>query len=255
MEHLIKAVRLSDVKFDDDAGTVSAAIATLDVRDKDRDVTLPGFFGKQETAIAWAHDRSRLAGKGRISETKDAARFDGKFFLETIEGREAYLTVKAMGDLQDWSYGYRIRDGGAKAGTFEGESVRFLQPLPDGSAGVIVDEVSPVLVGAGEGTGTLNIKSDGLRFVEQAEQVSQAVELLYARADQIKTLRADDGKQLGAEAVARLLEVKTRLEGAAEMFGTLAQPTAETDPALDHTAAFLAVRSNLAAAQAFAARR
>ena len=256
MEHLIKAVQATDVKFDDAKGTVTAVIATMGVVDKDGDVTLPGFFGEQDTAIVWAHDRSHLIGKGRIFEDGDEAKFDGAFFLDTIEGREKYLTTKAMGTLQEWSYGFRLKEGGYSFGDHDGRQVRYLQPNPvDKSPGTDVDEVSPVLVGAGEGTRTLAMKSEGLRFVEQAEQVAVAAELLYARADQIKTLRADDGKQLGAEAVARLLEVKTRLEGVAEMFGTLADAPPEPDPALDHTAAFASIHSNLATAQAFAARR
>ncbi len=160
MEHLIKAVQATDVKFDDAKGTVTAVIATLGVVDKDGDVTLPGFFGEQDTAIVWAHDRSHLIGKGRIFEDGDEAKFDGAFFLDTIEGREKYLTTKAMGTLQEWSYGFRLKEGGYSFGDHDGRQVRYLQPNPvDKSPGTDVDEVSPVLVGAGEGTRTLAMKS------------------------------------------------------------------------------------------------
>jgi hypothetical protein len=253
VEHEFKAVQATGVKFDEAKGTVEAVIATLGVIDKDGDVTLPGFFGEQEVAVAWAHDRSQLIGKGRIYEDGDEAKFDGAFFMDTIEGREKFLTTKAMGGLQEWSYGFRLKEGGYSFGEQDSRQVRFLQPHPsEGTPGVDVDEVSPVLVGAGEGTRTLAMKSDGLRFVDQAEQVAVAAELLAARADQIKTLRAADGKELGAEAVARLLEVKTRLEQVAEMFGTMADTP---PPADDHTADFLQVRSHLAAAQEMAGRR
>jgi len=212
------------VKFDDDTGQVSAVFATLNVVDKDGDVTLPGFFGVQDVALAWAHDRSRLVGKGRISESGDHAVMNGKFFLNTYEGEQAYLTTKAMGDLQEWSYGFYIAKGGAEHGTHNGQSVRFLQPLDDGQPGAKIAEVSPVLVGAGEGTHTVGIKSEKLRFVEHAEKIANETELLVARAGEIHNLRTEKGKQLGDEAVASLLNVKTRLEHAASMIGDLASP-------------------------------
>lgn len=244
MDH--KTFTATGVKFDDDKGTVRAVIATLGVIDKDGDVTLPGFFGDQPTAIADNHDRGRVGGKGRIFEKDDEAIFEGNYFVETIEGREQFLTAKAMGDLQEWSYGFHLKEGGWRPGEHDGRSVRFLTPTPDGDPGVRVGEVSTVIVGAGEGTRTIAIKSQGLRFVEQAEQTAQAVELLYARADEIRALRAEKGTALGVDAVARLLEVKTRLSTAAEMFGTLVEPAPETD----HTLIMLEARRHLSAARA-----
>ena len=248
-----KIFTAKDVTFDDDAGTVKAVIATLAVIDKDGDVTLPGFFGEQPAAIASAHDRGRVGGKGRIYEQDGSAVFEGQYFLETIEGREQYLTAKAMGNLQEWSYGFHLQEGGAKMGQHEGVPVRFLTPRKDGSPGVRVAEVSTVLVGAGEGTRTVSIKTAGLRFVDQAEQTAQAVELLLGRAEEIKTLRAEKGTDLGTEAVARLLEVKTRLAAAAEMFGTLVEPSSpapdESDPTNDYSVSLMAVQRHLADAR------
>jgi hypothetical protein len=228
VETEVKSLSPSEVKFDDDAGTVTARFATLNVKDHDGDVTLPGFFGKQAVAIAWAHDRSRLVGKGVIREDGDAAYFDGKFFLDTFDGKQAYLTTKAMGDLQEWSYGFHLKRDGYKMGTFDGSQVRLLTPTPDGQPGAKVAEVSPVLLGAGLGTATVGIKShSGLRFVDQAELVAQQAELLFSRAEEIAAMRAEKGKSLGDEAVARLLNVKSRLESAAIMLSDLAieQPT------------------------------
>lgn len=225
----IKTVQPAEAKFDDDAGTVTAVFAKMNVVDLDGDVTLPGFFGTQDVAIADAHDRAKLVGRGTIREDGDTAVFDGKFFLETIKGREAYLTTKAMGDLQEWSYGFYIKNGGARLGTLDGRDVRFLQPLENGDAGVKVAEVSPVLVGAGIGTHTVSMKAEGLRFVEQAEQVAQAAEMLFTRATEIHDMRAEKGKQLGDDAVARLLNVKTRLEAVATMMSDLTSPPDPVD--------------------------
>lgn len=210
------------MKFDDDAGTVTAVFATLNAKDSDGDVTLPGFFGEQKVAIAESHDRAKIVGKGRIYEDGDKAVLEGRYFLDTIQGKESYLTAKNMGDLQEWSYGFYIEEGGAKLGQHEGENVRFLTPKDDGTPGAMVAEVSTVLVGAGVGTHTTALKShDSLRFVEQAEQVAKAVEMLVVRATEIQDIRSEKGMTLGAEAVAKLHDVSTRIEASLSMLGGL----------------------------------
>ena len=228
-----KTYHPTDVKFDDKKGSVLVEFATLNVIDADGDVTLPGFFGEQEAAIIHAHRRDRAAlGKGRIFEKGDKAIFDGRYFLSTDAGKQAYLTVKEMGSLQEWSYSLRIVPGGAKLGMFDDRNVRFLQPVEDGGPGVQVDEVSTVLKGAGVDTRTVAIKSDGLRFVDQAEKVAQAAELLFTRAEEIKQMRAEKGSTLGDEALARLAVVKTRLENVATMLTDLTYEPSPVDPSL-----------------------
>jgi hypothetical protein len=54
-----------------------------------------------------------------------------------------------------------VKAGGARIGDFGGHRVRFLQPLPDGSPGVVVDEVSPVLRAAGLNTRTMAVLTPG----------------------------------------------------------------------------------------------
>ncbi len=241
-ELMIKEFVPTEFKFDDDAGTVTAVFARFNVKDSDRDVTLPGYFGTQKVAIADAHDRTKIVGRGVITEQKDVAVLEGKYFLETQKGKEAYLTTKAMGDLQEWSYGFRILEGGARLGQHNGDDVRFLQPKDDGTPGVDVHEVSTVLRGAGVGTHTASIKSEGLRFVDQAEQVAAAAEMLFTRAEEISQMRAEKGSTLGDEAVARLTAVKTRLENVAAMLTDLTYEP----PVIDNSLLFLSARRTLA---------
>lgn len=59
--------------------------------------------------------------------------------------------------LQQWSYGFTLKAGGSFTGRFGGKAVRFLQPLPDGSPGVAVHEVGPVMLGAGVDTSTVAV--------------------------------------------------------------------------------------------------
>ena len=133
-------------------GEFEAVFATLKVRDHDEDVTLDGAFGAQEAPVAhYGHNHVMLpVGRGRILERDGKAIMEGRFFLDTQGGREHYLTVKNLGGLQQWSYAFDVLD--EARGSFEGHDVRFLKALK-------VHEVSPVLVGAGIGTETTEIKT------------------------------------------------------------------------------------------------
>ena len=140
------------VKADGEQGEFSAVFATLNVIDYDDDVTLPGAFGSQRVLIEpWNHNyQAPPVGKGMITEQGDQAMVNGKFFLDTDAGREHYIVVKNLEDMQEWSYTFRITD--ADEGVFEGMPVRFLRRLE-------VIGVSPVTEGAGIDTHTVAIKS------------------------------------------------------------------------------------------------
>jgi hypothetical protein len=140
-------------KADGQTGEFSAVFSRFNVKDADGDVTYPDAFsdGEEARVSAWGHGWDQLpVGKGVIHFDGAQAWLDGRFFLETAAGREHYETVKALGPLQEWSYGYKVLD--AAPGVFEGESVRYLKRLQ-------VIEVSPVMQGAGVGTHTAAIKS------------------------------------------------------------------------------------------------
>jgi len=150
-------------KAADDAGNVEFVVATLNVVDHDKDVTLPGFFGHQDVQVLPAHDRTHVPlGKGVIREEGQEAIASVKFNLDIPAARDWHSAIKFDMEhppsLQEYSYGFRVRPGGAKSGSFEGQSVNFLQPLEDGTPGGDVFEVSPVLRGAGMGTRTLAVK-------------------------------------------------------------------------------------------------
>jgi hypothetical protein len=135
-------------------GKISAVIATLNVIDKDRDVTLPGAFQRQEVRLStWNHGSWQSAlpiGKGVISEKGDEAIFDGHFFMGMESARDTFEALKGLGGLAEFSYGYDIVS--AEPGTHDGESVQFLKRVK-------VHEVSPVILGAGENTRTLAMKA------------------------------------------------------------------------------------------------
>lgn len=132
-------------------GEFEAVFATLNVMDKDRDVTIPGAFSKQPVLVEpWNHDYTNLpVGRGVIEEHDNEARIAGKFFLETAAGIEHHFVVKELGDMQEWSYTFNVLE--AEFGKFNGEDVRFLKKMD-------VIGVAPVMRGAGENTRTTAIK-------------------------------------------------------------------------------------------------
>lgn len=151
-----KQVHFEDLKFDDVEGSVTALFAPFNVVDKQNDLTLPGAFGEQDVVIgAYGHrswDGALPVGKGRIFETAEGGVVEAKFNLDSVAGRETYLTIKHLEDLQEWSYS--LEDVESTLQTIGGKTVRVI-------SAVTVLEVSPVLMGAGRGTRTLSIKSCG----------------------------------------------------------------------------------------------
>lgn len=144
------------VKAGGQEGDVTAVFSTFGNVDSQGDVMLPGSIpNNQEVALVWSHDWGSLpVGKGRTVVSKDRALFEGHFFTDTQMGLEAYKTVKNMGSLQEYSFGFAVKD--AEFGQQDGQPVRFVK-------GVDLFEVSPVLIGANRQTGTVAIKStDGL---------------------------------------------------------------------------------------------
>lgn len=158
-----------ELKADDQTGSFRAVFATLNVIDLDGDVTTPGAFRDgQEVRIArWGHNWFDLpVGKGVIHADEQQAWVDGQFFLDTTVGKDTYLTVKNLGQLQEWSYGFDVTKW--SQGQFNGEDVRFLE-------GLNVHEVSPVMLGAGIGTHTEAIKTakEGRRNSASDQEIIQ----------------------------------------------------------------------------------
>lgn len=150
----------------DGAGKVTIVLATLNTAvDHDGDVTKSGFFGRQVASIVPAHDWAHVPlGKARIFETPGEAVAELAFNLKVPAAVDWYEAIRYDFEnppaLQEYSYGFDVLPGGSAKGTFAGRSVRFLQPLDDGSPGVTVFEVSPVMKGAGSRTRTLAVKRD-----------------------------------------------------------------------------------------------
>lgn len=162
-----KRVMLSNLKIDDKAGTFTAIFSRFGVVDTQGDLTLPGAFGEQRVIIsAYGHGSWNGAlpvGKGRIFESDIGGIVEGQFFLDTQAGAETYKTIKNVGDLQEWSYAlpeidYEMREQ-------DGQRIRVIKRVK-------VNEVSPVLLGAGIGTQLLDIKGDKTMTPHEGESES-----------------------------------------------------------------------------------
>src|SRR5210317_914545 len=127
-----KEVKAIDFELKQEAeGKVSAVFSVFNSLDSDGDVVLPGSiksgFKSGDVPMVWAHKWDMPIGKGQIEQDDHKATFKGQFFMDTESGREAYNLVKAMGDLQQWSFGFKVDDSEygkiSKDGSDEEENV------------------------------------------------------------------------------------------------------------------------------------
>lgn len=223
-------------RFDFDGskeGDFLVAFAKADGTTVDRDghITDPGAMPSKRIPVSsyghtsWPSKGARLpVGVTEIGEdtsTKDVLA-NGRFFVDTTDGRDTYLTVKGLGDLQQWSYGYVIRR--AERGKAAGKPIVHLKALD-------VHELSPVLMGAGIGTRTLGIKGDdsgplaGYPFGEDFDRVLADVDAVVSRSKSLRELRAKEGRELSDAN-------RKRLERLRDSINALADTRAEIDDLL-----------------------
>ena len=221
-----------ELKEDGDTRYIEAVFSLFDTIDSDNDVTkansLRSGYTGNKVPLVWNHDWSKVIGRGIIETDNQKAVFKG-YFLNTEAGKEAYETVKAMQDMQQFSYGFQVLQ--SSKGTHidsKGEEVP-VRVLED----VKVWEVSPVLVGAQQNSFVQALKS-GLQpyddvdteFEEVKEEESKYGKCTYgkdgncAKEKDLKVSSATDasisssqqGMRLGEHAVASLEELKAFTE-------------------------------------------
>lgn len=243
----VKIAEAVDFSLSED-GQVSVAFAVLgdpenqkaDDIDKDGDVSVIGSLpiGKEVPISSYAHASwpergGRLpVGKGVISEAKVKGKavgvLTGGFFVDTTQGRDTYLTVKGLADLQQWSFGYEVQ---SKSGVWAGVPANL-------NSRYDVHEVSPVLIGAGNGTRTLAIKSGdgegeplaGISLAEQFSRVLGEVEAFRVRTAEIADLRAKEGRVLSSANRARLTSLLEALRQTDDFRAEIEGLLDQTDP-------------------------
>lgn len=172
---------------DEARGEVVAIVATLGVVDKDGDVLLPGAFPASASVkmSGYGHDviteGKPPVGKGTITIQDDKAVFEGRFFMSTLRGADAFHTVKELGADGEWSFGFpknvqttpmteEWRSKGAR------RLITGLNPI----------EASPVFIGAGQGTQTLFTKDAPDPSIEAARIETERKEREQSEAARVE---------------------------------------------------------------------
>ena len=205
-------------------GKVEAVFSVFNEIDSDGDVVLPNSiksgYGDAGVAMVWAHDWKRPIGRGEIVQDGDRAMFKGQFIMDTQEGRDAFATVKAMGDLQQWSFGYEVLD--SENGTFQKDGsntdARYLKELK-------VWEVSPVLVGANQNTYTVGVKeksenNSGLTLADESDELLNNLSALLMRFKELTALRLKKEKTLSDNSTSILMNLQDALQEAYQDLNT-----------------------------------
>lgn len=270
----IKSATVQDFQLTEE-GEILVAFAELDAVDREQDYTFTGAFPSKAMPISHFNHGSwpergghPTTGRVDVNEVGKQAVAKGKFFMDTTHGRDAYHTVKGMAELQQWSYGYNVLE---KAAPPTGIKARR------GLKRVDPHELSPVLIGAGANTRTLDIKSlltadlealgddatinallkggplAGLPFAEMSSRLLRDVEDFTTRAAAIADMRVKEGRAISTARMETLRSHRQALADALAAIDSMVAGATPKDPAADGAdeakARALRVRSRLAIAK------
>lgn len=156
------------VSIDEAKGIVECFVAGVGNKDSVGDIVLPGAFTeslkRRKPRVVWGHDWNHPIGKvleiyevpssdPRLPIKMKRAGIGGlfarvQFNLKAEKGREAFANVAFYGEDQEWSIGYKTLD----AIYDNSRQANLLREVE-------LYEVSPVLHGANQLTGTISIKA------------------------------------------------------------------------------------------------
>ena len=167
------------VNVDEAEGIVECFVAGIGNKDSVGDICAPGAFNsslrRRTPRVVWGHDWNQPIGKvleiyevpasdSRLPKKMKQAGIGGlyarvQFNLKSERGREAFASISFFGMDQEWSIGYKTLDAVY-------DNARQANILKE----VELYEVSPVLHGANQLTGTISIKSDAAVLDEVEEK-------------------------------------------------------------------------------------
>ena len=162
-----KAIDNGQINVDEAQGIVECFVAGLGNKDGVGDICAPGCFTeslkRRKPRVVWGHNWNEPIGKvieiyevnpndPRLPMKMKRAGIGGlyarvQFNLKSERGKQAFLDISFFGTEQEWSIGYKTLDA-------EYDSSRQANILKE----VELYEVSPVLHGANQLTGTISIK-------------------------------------------------------------------------------------------------
>jgi hypothetical protein len=143
-----------------ETGDVESVIATYNEVDGDGDVTAAGAIRDRAKVKLSAYGHGAVwgdmpVGKGSLQTSGNRVLFRGRYFVEVPRALEVFRTIKAMGSDQQWSFAFRVLKADLPSEEWRAKGARRILTKLDAF------EVSPVLIGAGVGTGTVSAKCDG----------------------------------------------------------------------------------------------
>ena len=156
------------LNVDEAKGIVECFVAAIGNKDSVGDIVLPGAFNaslkRRKPRVVWGHNWNEPIGKvleiyevpandPRMPMKMKQAGVGGlfarvQFNLKSERGREAFSNVSFFGEEQEWSIGYKTLNADFDAS----KQANLLKEVE-------LYEVSPVLHGANQLTGTISIKS------------------------------------------------------------------------------------------------
>ena len=179
-----KSFSLSEFKAVGDEGAFEALVAVFGNVDAGGDRILPGAFKKslaewknrgRSVPVLWSHNKE-IPPIGVVSDAKEAGgglRVKARLFIEDNPLAKSIHAAMKGGALQEFSFGYGVRDGGSKTTHEKGRAVRNLLSLHLG-------EISPVFQGMNPATALLGVKSD---LESQRDEIDRRIsELTEQRA-------------------------------------------------------------------------
>ena len=188
------------LNVDQAEGIVECFVAGIGNKDSVGDIVLPGAFEgslkRRKPRVVWGHDWNHPIGRvleiyevgpndRRLPEKMRSARIGGlfakvQFNLKSERGREAFANISFFGAEQEWSIGYKTIQAVY-------DNTRQANLLKE----VELYEVSPVLHGANQLTGTISIKSDDAKDRVTSFKKSKWPMFDRAYAERIKTEHPD----------------------------------------------------------------
>lgn len=205
---IIKTFGPLEVK-DADKGIVMAKVASLDVVDHDKEVIRSkAIAGEAKVKLSFYGHNAVTAGeapvgKGTIRAVNGEAVLMANYFMSTTRGREAFETVKALGEDGEWSVGFRVVKASEPDDEWKAKgAVRMLDEIE-------LMEVSPVLRGASPNTATIGVKSLDAEPETPAEPVVEAEPVAEDAAPEVPVEPVETEEQKSArefEAQLKLLK-------------------------------------------------
>ena len=182
MSNILFKQMSGQVNIDEAEGIVECFVAGIGNKDSVGDICAPGAFNaslrRRTPRVVWGHDWNQPIGKvleiyevpasdPRLPKKMKQAGIGGlyarvQFNLKSERGREAFASISFFGMDQEWSIGYKTLDA-----VFD--NARQANILKE----VELYEVSPVLHGANQLTGTISIKSDAAVIDDVEEKASK----------------------------------------------------------------------------------